>query len=193
MSSYTFVDFCYKDRTIKELIDYCTTPSRELDLPGTGISKIKYYLEHDPKFKEEVLSNMLEDGYDPGKDNIAYYVYGHAKFNLCDRFGSKVHYDEFTKDLLNFAINHYKENIEEAKEALEKIEREQKLLQGLKCVTKEAVREAAELYSENDSSIKYWREEIKENKTRLKEFRRIWFWYYLAKILPKCSLQYYRD
>ena len=193
MSSYIFVDFCYKEKTIKSLIDFCTSASRELDLPGTGTSRINYFLEHDHKFKDEVFKSMIDDGLDPLKDNIIYYIWSHSNFNLVERFGEKAHWAPFTKDLLDYAINHYKENVNEAKKAIKDNLAINKYLSKIQASTKEAVIEIVEQIQSNESSNDYWKDELKIAKYNLKRFKRIKFWYYLTKFIPKCQLLYYRD
>lgn len=193
MSSYTFVNFCYKNKNVKNIIDFCTTPSRELDLPATCYNKERYYLEHDPEFKNEVIQEMIKDGLDPSKDSILDYVKYSSKFSLTKRYGDLVHYDLFTKDLLKYAIYHYKENIATAKKA---IKESKEIINNLKSVTfsgKTSFRELQEIITEELNNINYWEEDFKENKEKLFSFQKIWFWYYLAKIIPNCSLKYFRD
>lgn len=194
MSSYTFVDFCYKDKSLISLIDFCTSDSRELDLPGTvGTFKVKELLEKNHDFKTEVINEMIKDGLDPNKDSIPDYVSWSSKFNLCDRFGDKFYYSEFTKNLLGDAIDFYSDEITSAVFSIDRCKKEVKLMKKIQYTTAEAVEKCYEIVYENLNSIDYWKKEIKGLKQKLRLFKWVKFWYYLAKILPNCHLLYYRD
>lgn len=191
MSSYLFIDLCYKNKTIKNLVNYSNYEASILDLPETIVNSIKSLLEHNYEFKDEVIKSMLESKYDPGKDSLLDYVLYNGKFNLSRRFGNKVYYRTLDLDLLNSSIDSVKFSIKSDKKEINDQKELISIIKDYKMVTEEAVNVAILKTNEAKDMINSCKDDIKIKSKVLWNLRKLKLIYYILRLFPNLNLKYY--